>query len=72
MLQHAMATVGADRILFSIDYPFILPLDGGWTSLSGGGPDQLPRQTEDRLSQRGASAGARLPPGRSSLIHRCY
>ena len=28
MLNHAIAEVGADRILFSIDYPFILPLDG--------------------------------------------
>ncbi len=28
MLQHAIAEVGADRIVFSIDYPFLLPLDG--------------------------------------------
>ena len=28
MLSHALAEVGADRIVFSIDYPFILPLDG--------------------------------------------
>jgi uncharacterized protein len=28
MLQHALAEVGADRIVFSVDYPFILPLDG--------------------------------------------
>ena len=28
MLQHAVAELGADRILFSIDYPFIRPTDG--------------------------------------------
>jgi uncharacterized protein len=29
MLQHAIAVVGADRILFSVDYPFRNPSDGG-------------------------------------------
>ena len=28
MLTHAVATVGADRIMFSVDYPFHKPLDG--------------------------------------------
>ena len=28
MLQHALAEVGADRIVLSIDYPFIQPLGG--------------------------------------------
>ena len=28
MLEHAIAEVGTDRIVFSVDYPFIVPLDG--------------------------------------------
>jgi len=29
MLEHAIAEVGAERIMFSVDYPFIRPTDGG-------------------------------------------
>ena len=28
MLEHAIAEVGADRIMYSVDYPFVAPLDG--------------------------------------------
>ena len=28
MLTHAMSIVGADRLLYSVDYPFIVPTDG--------------------------------------------